>query len=149
MFVRRIIFSVVVVLILIQFYPVDTINPKETAPIQMADSVSSLIENACYDCHSNNTKWPWYTNIAPISWFLLDHVNEGRRELNFSEWNSYSVPRMKRKLQEIVEEVEQDKMPLKDYKMMHPEAELLPKDKEKLIRWAKAYADSLVIHSNE
>lgn len=87
-----------------------------------------LARRACFDCHSNETKWPWYSHFAPASWILQHHVDKGRRELNFSEWD---LPQKEAK--KSVKEVQEGKMPLRPYALMHPEARLQPAERQELI----------------
>ena len=94
--------------------------------LQLDEEVSDLLTSSCYDCHSNQPKYPWYANVAPVSWILADHVEEGREELNFSEWGNYPAERQDHKLEEILEEVGEGKMPLEAYLDLHAEAEITP-----------------------
>jgi hypothetical protein len=96
-----------------------------------------VLRRSCYDCHSNETVWPWYARVAPVSWLLANDVKEGRKEVNFSAWNQFTGNRKAKKLKEIVEQVEQNKMPQWYYVIMHPEAKLSAGDKEMIIKWAK------------
>lgn len=99
--------------------------------------VSALLQRACYDCHSNNTKYPWYAEVQPAGWWLASHVNDGKRHLNFSEFAAYTPKRAKTKAGEIVDEVEQLKMPMKSYTLMHPEARLTPAEIKLITTWAE------------
>ncbi|MGZ4117789.1 MAG: heme-binding domain-containing protein [Bacteroidia bacterium] len=103
--------------------------------IYSSQKVGALLETACYDCHSNNTNYPWYTNIQPIGWWMNHHVNKGKRELNFSEFESYTLKRKLRKLSKIKKEVEEGDMPLSSYTLIHSEAKLSSDQKELLIKW--------------
>ena len=94
-------------LLVAQLVPVARTNPPETSPLQIPADVEPILQKACYDCHSNKTKWPWYSGVAPLSWWIVDHVNEGRRELNFSEWNAIPAEKRAKKFEEIAEEVEE------------------------------------------
>lgn len=102
--------------------------PVRKEPDWDSRQTRQLAQRACFDCHSNETKWPWYSNIAPVSWILQHHVDKGRRELNFSEWD---LPQKEAK--KAVREVQQGKMPLRPYVLMHPEARLQPAEKQQLI----------------
>ena len=130
-------------LLVAQLVPVARTNPPETSPLQIPADVEPILQKACYDCHSNKTKWPWYSGIAPLSWWIVDHVNEGRRELNFSEWNAIPAEKRAKKFEEIAEEVEEGEMPLKTYTPAHPEAVLTPQEVATLVNWAKAQERSL------
>lgn len=99
--------------------------------------LKTVLQRACYNCHSNETTWPWYSRVAPVSFLIANDVKEGRRQINFSAWNQYGGNRKARKLKEIVEQVEQNKMPQWYYVLVHPEAKLSPGDRELIVRWAK------------
>lgn len=107
------------------------------ASTQMSTEVASVLDRACSDCHSSKTTWPWYSQIAPVSWFVIRDVNEGRKELSFSDWGKYEPKRKARKLQEICEQVEKGEMPMKSYVFIHPAAGLSDSDKRLLCDWAK------------
>ncbi len=121
----------------IQFIPVAQTNPPATAQVPAPTEVQALMRRACYDCHSNETRWPWYARIAPVSWALTRDVEEGRRELNFSTWDQYDDRRKARKLKETVEQLEKDAMPPWYYIPLHPEAKLSEAERELIIKWAK------------
>lgn len=106
----------------------------ETLPNQ---EVQHLLETTCYDCHSDNTVYPWYNNIAPVSYWLDHHIEEGKEHLDFSDWANYSVKKKDHKLEELIEEVEEGEMPLKEYTWTHKEARLSEAQKELLMDWAK------------
>lgn len=99
--------------------------------------VEQLIVNSCYDCHSNQTKYPWYSNIAPVSWYVNNHIEEAKHHLNFSKWNSYSLKKANHKLEECYEELERHKMPTSDYVFMHSNAELTEEQITILANWFK------------
>ena len=110
----------VIAIIGIQFVPVDRTNPAATREIAWdAPQTKALAKRACMDCHSNNTEWPWYSYIAPISWRVANHVEDGRRHLNFSAWDQPNED-----LDEVKEMVEEGEMPLNDYLFVHGEARL-------------------------
>jgi len=125
----------------IQFIRIDKTNPKVEKSKDLisiykpSDEIEGLIRTACYDCHSFETTYPWYSNIAPVSWWLKHHVDEGRSELNFSIFGEYSEKKANHKLHECAEEIEKDKMPLPSYLYTHGDAELTKKQKEKLANW--------------
>jgi hypothetical protein len=127
-------------IIIIQFIPVkklksDLYPASDFFALNTASaSLQTIIKNACYDCHSNETRFPWYSKIAPVSWFINDHITEGRDNLNFSDWGLYSSNEIKEKLKSAIDEIEGDKMPLKSYKLLHPESRLKSADKESIIK---------------
>ncbi len=91
------------------------------------------MKTSCYDCHSNNTKYPWYSEVAPISWWIADHVTEGKDELNLSLWTTFSDKKRNHKLEEMIELIEKKEMPLESYLPMHSEAELSESQQQELI----------------
>jgi hypothetical protein len=112
------------------------------AHIDMPSEVQSILRRACYDCHSNETLWPWYSNVAPASWFVTDHVNHGRKHLNFSDWiqpqrHAENLD-VAAQLDQIYKEVGARNMPLGSYLILHPEARLSDRDVEVICEWAKA-----------
>jgi len=123
--------------IVVQFVPVARVNPTEKDQPPAPAQVQALFQRACYECHSNETRWPWYSAVAPVSFLIAHDVNEGRRELNFSTWNRYEERRKKRKLKEVAEQVEKDKMPQWYYVLIHPGAKLSAAESELIIKWAK------------
>jgi len=117
--------------------PIDeskTIQAKMSVP----PDVDKILARSCNDCHTNNTNWVWYSNIAPGSWRMAHHVDEGRLELNFSEYGNYSPKKAAHKLEEVCEQVKIGEMPLWDYVLLHPSARLSDADKETLCNWANA-----------
>ena len=125
---KRIIKVIFVLLLIafigIQFIEVERANPPVTADLNAPPEVKIILKNSCYDCHSNETKWPWYSKVAPVSWVISDDVIEGRKHLNFSEWEKlYSEKRTKLK-KEIWDEINQDEMPLDIYTYLHPDSKL-------------------------
>lgn len=127
----------------IQLIPVPRENPEAVAPITVPDDVRMVLENSCYDCHSNLTEWPWYSRVAPVSWLVYKDVKKGRDELNFSEWGEYSDRRRDHKLEEVEEKVSEGEMPLKVYLPLHPEARLSDADRQTLIEWSRAEREAV------
>ena len=124
-------------LVVIQFLPVDRQNPPVTGEVVAHDPVMEALRNSCYDCHSNETRWPWYSRVAPVSWLIAEHVAEGRGHLNFSEWQGMPVEDRGQAMEKIWEEVEKGAMPLPTYLRMHPEAALTDPQLETLRRWVE------------
>ena len=136
-------------LIVIQFFPI-TLNESDTVPqsdFMIVNQVPATIKNrlqvSCYDCHSNNTDYPWYSKIQPAAWFLEDHIQEGKDELNFNEWATYSDRRKNSKLRSIISQIEEDKMPLDSYILIHRDAILSDEDKTLIVDFITALKDSL------
>jgi hypothetical protein len=121
---KKIIIALVVILIGIQFIPVERANPPIISDIGAPEKISNILRTSCYDCHSNETTWPWYSHIAPVSFLVASDVKEGRKHMNFSEWNKYSPKDQSKFLEEIIEEVEEGEMPLTSYTFTHPNAKL-------------------------
>lgn len=117
--------------------PVDQSQTIE-AKTQMTPPVQDIIDRSCNDCHSNKTVWPWYTNVAPISWWIVGHINDGRRNLNLSEWTKLDRDRQAKKLQQICDEVQDGAMPLPSYLPMHSKAKLSEQDKKTICDWTEA-----------
>ncbi|MGB2692259.1 MAG: heme-binding domain-containing protein [Thermodesulfobacteriota bacterium] len=133
--IRIIAIVIIVLLIGIQFVPVSKTNPPVTGEIKAPEDVMQILRTSCYDCHSNEVKWPWYSNIAPASWLVVYDVNEAREHLNFSEWQSYSAEDQAEDIEEIWEEIEEGEMPLWYYLIAHSEAELSDENKETIKNW--------------
>ena len=127
-----------VLLVLIQLVPAERTNPPVESELFASDEVKEILSKACYDCHSHETAWPWYSRVAPVSWWVADHVEDGRADLNFSRWPLFDFEAQKHLLGEIEEEISQDEMPLKSYRLGHPEARLTDQEKEILLKWARA-----------
>jgi hypothetical protein len=108
------------------------------AHIQLDAKVAAILDRSCYDCHSNKTRWPWYANVAPMSWFVIDHVDEGRSHLNFSEWGQYTAGEQKEHFGQFCELVTEGWMPLSSYLPLHPDAVLSDEDKKLICDWASA-----------
>ena len=123
---------------LIQFLPTHLNNPPVTGALNAPDAVGATLRRACYDCHSNETRWPWYGSVAPVSWLIARDIAHGRRELNFSEWNSYFAQTRRRKLQWIKRSIEDGKMPPAAYLLMHPASRLDTEDKTALANWIES-----------
>jgi hypothetical protein len=128
--------SILIVLVAIQFVPVGIGNPPVTADIPSSPAVKAILRRACYDCHSNETEWPWYGRIAPGSWLIARDVRAGRAELNFSTWDRYSTQQQVRKLKESWEEIAEGEMPPWFYLPVHRDARLSAEDRALLRQWA-------------
>jgi hypothetical protein len=128
---------VVVVLAAIQFIPLERSNPSEKGQFAAPAHLEPILRRACYDCHSNETRWRWYAWVAPISFLLARDVKGGRRELNFSLWDRYDQRRKARKLKEIIKEVDTGDMPPWYYLPLHPDAKLSHADRDAIIAWAR------------
>ena len=140
---RWILIGVAAVLVLIQLVPVDRSNPPATEKLVMPDNVQQIMQRSCFDCHSNETVWPWYSYVAPVSWLVKHDVEEGREHLNFSEWDKLNQKRKMKRLEEIVEEVEEGKMPMPIYLIMHGDAEVSAAELAVLREWSQQELNKL------
>lgn len=147
--VKIIALILLVVFVGIQFVPTEhnqsDIIPKSDFVMvnKPPKNVSMILQESCYDCHSNNTDYPWYNKIQPVAWFLEDHIKEAKNELNFNDWNDLSNRRKNSKLKSIINQIEDDEMPLTSYTLIHRDAILSPSEKELIINYMKQIKDSL------
>ena len=139
---RRVAIALVAFLGLAQLVRVERTNPPVAGEVPAPLEVQVMLRQACYDCHSNETVWPWYSQVAPISWLLAYDVGEGRKELNFSTWQQYKQKAQRKKLKETVETVNEGEMPPWYYVLVHPEARLADVDRQALVAWAGQAGDS-------
>lgn len=146
---KKILIAAVILFIIIQFFhPAKNISeaPGTNAIEQhynVPRNVSAMLKVSCYDCHSNNTVYPWYYHVQPVAWWLSDHINDGKRHLNFDEFNTYSVEKKKKKLSEVIETIEKGEMPLTSYTLIHSDAKLSKAQQKEINDWAKALKESL------
>jgi len=139
----------IVVFVGIQFYRPEKTNPPVDpsktlfAVVPVPEEVRTVIERSCFDCHSNETRWPWYSSIAPAMWVVTADVEEGREHLNFSEFGDYKPLRAVAKLDMMCEQVLNGNMPLPNYLTLHPGAELSPQEVDLLCDWVESVRDSL------
>tara|TARA_R110002167_G_scaffold103984_1_gene268416 strand:- start:33 stop:485 length:453 start_codon:yes stop_codon:yes gene_type:complete len=133
----------------IQFVPT-TRNQSDTVPEtdfmlvnNVPKTIQKKLEVSCYDCHSNNTEYPWYNKVQPVTWFLEGHIKEGKAELNFNEWDSLSARRKKSKLQSIIKQVESGEMPLSSYTLIHSDAKFSKEEANEIINFITQLKDSL------
>lgn len=136
-------------LIVAQFFqPDENASPaysghRMTDRYKVPDDVSEILSTSCYDCHSNNTRPMFYMKVQPVGWWISHHVEEGKDELNFDEFGTYPLNVQYHKLEEIVEVIEEDEMPLTSYTLIHNDAKLSAKQKEALTAWATLLIDTL------
>jgi len=122
--VKKILIGLLVILIAMQCY-----RPEK--------NTTETLTQSCFDCHSNHTVYPWYNAVAPVSYWLADHVKDGKKHLNFSDWENYAVKKKDHKLDEVIELIEEKEMPLKEYTWTHEEAQLSEEERQAVITWAK------------
>lgn len=148
-FLKILVIILFAVFVIVQFIQPDRTNPRivqsetlETST-QITESVKAIFERSCNDCHTNNTNYPFYSNISPFSWLLAEHIKEGRESLNFSTWNTYETSRKRRKLDEICEQAEDKEMPLPSYLWIHWNAKLTAEDVKVLCDWVETEKERL------
>ena len=152
--IKRIIISGCVILLLLQFYqPVRNLDYGRVLPIHfnktynVPSNVNNILKTSCYDCHSNNTKYPWYSYIQPTRMFMDSHITEGKENLNFSEFGNYSKRKQGNKLDRIIKQIKSDEMPLSSYTLIHRNAKLTKENKAVLIHWMERTRDSISIEN--
>lgn len=146
---KKILVFLLIALVAIQFFrpkknqqegiPTSHIATKYAVP----EDVASILSKACNDCHTNNTKYPWYSNVQPVAWWLDNHVQDGKKHLNFSEYTNKRPRYMYHKMEEVIEMVKEGEMPLASYTWIHKDAILTEAEKTKLYDWANAVMDTL------
>ncbi|KQR93665.1 cytochrome C [Chryseobacterium sp. Leaf180] len=136
---KKLLIVVLVAFVIIQFFPIDKTNPPVNAGMDflkiktIEPSTAKLIRNSCYDCHSNETRYPWYASLAPSSWIIKNHIEEARKELNFSTFATYEPSRQIKKMEEASEMIEKKEMPLESYFIGHQDAKLTDAQRKELV----------------
>jgi hypothetical protein len=136
-------------LIVIQFFGINKNQNSGDQPNHISKQfavpadVEVILKTSCYDCHSNNTVYPWYANIQPLAWWLQGHVNEGKEELNFDEFAIYNPRKQFKKMEETEEMITEGEMPLSTYTIIHSNAVLSASQKETLINWTKSIGQEI------
>jgi len=152
--IKKIAYILLVALIVMQFIrPARNISTTASAnhiskKYTVSSNVNSVLEKACYDCHSNNTVYPWYANIQPVGFWLDDHVNEGKGELNFDEFMTYSPKKARHKMEEVIDQVKEGEMPLNSYTWIHKNSILTQEEKTELTAWADNLAKQIALENN-
>ena len=139
---KNIAIAIILFLGIAQFFKIDKTNPALNSEMDFIKikkapaEIANMIKSSCYNCHSNETIYPWYTDVAPISWWVKGHINGARAYLNFSEWGSYDMEKKKLRMEKAVKAVYEIKsMPLLSYTLLHPEAKLTTAQRKKLADW--------------
>ena len=141
---KKILLFLALVLVVVQFiHPEKNTTsrpqPDDIFALQPApDGIRVAIEHACYDCHSNHTRYPWYAQIQPVGWWLARHINTGKDHLNFSEFGRYGAKRGARKLEQATEQIQDGSMPLSSYTLIHRDARFTPEQKKQILEWLDA-----------
>lgn len=136
---KYILLAIILIIVGLQFFPGLPENKTENPDLSIVISpalpkdVDAILTKACNDCHSYSPNWPWYAHVAPVSFYIGDHVKEGREHFNLSEWGTYSPKRQKHKAKEAIEEIKEGGMPIESYLKLHPEARLTDDEKQTLI----------------
>ena len=144
---KKILVILLVALVLIQFFPIDKNNPAPTPGMDLLkikntpEATATLIRNGCYDCHSNETVYPNYAYVAPISWSVKHHINEGREHLNFSEWGKFNKELKQNMLENAIHSVKDYSMPLPAYIPYHPEANLTKAERDLIAKYFQEILD--------
>lgn len=146
--VKNFLIGLFLVLIVLQaFRPVKNTSADTTNDISRSypvpEEVKTILTKACFDCHSNNTVYPWYAEIQPVAWWLDHHIKEGKREINFNEFAAYRIGRQYKKLEECLKQIKEDEMPLESYTIIHKKAILSDTEKQSLSTWFTSLRDSI------
>ncbi|HUZ60915.1 MAG TPA: heme-binding domain-containing protein [Hanamia sp.] len=148
------IFKKIVLILLIVFIAIQFIQPARnksgqvlptdiSKAVSVPENVKMILQTACYDCHSNNTNYPWYTYVQPVGWILNNHIINGKKELNFSDFGSYPIRKQQSKLKAIADQIKDGEMPLYSYTIIHKNARLSKEQKVLITGWAQKAQDSL------
>lgn len=146
--IQKILIALLVALVVIQFiHPEKNVSGDKSKDITtlfpMPDSVQLIVDKACADCHSNKTNYPWYASIQPIAFWIGDHVKDGKRHFNFNDFAGYRIAKQNHKLEEVIEQIKEDEMPLYSYTLIHKEAKLTEAEKAILTNWCQSIMDTL------
>lgn len=152
--IKKILIMLLIALVIIQFiHPAKNQSAGDqanaiTKAYPVPQEVADILKVSCNDCHSNNTQYPWYNNIQPVAWWLKDHVDGGKKELNFDEFATYQPKQVQRKMHAIIEQVKEGEMPLNSYLWIHKDAVLNEVQKTTIINWAQQIMDSVAQKNN-
>lgn len=148
--IKKILFIGLIIFLLMQLYQParnesfeQDITGNFTKVYNVPKNVEIILRTSCYDCHSNNTYYPWYSYIQPARFFMESHIKEGKENLNFSEWGNYSNRKQNNKLDRIAKQIKSNEMPLSSYTMIHKNATLSATQKKEIINWISQLKDSL------
>lgn len=147
--IKKILLGLLVILVIIQFVQPARNKSGQAMPndiskiVAIPADVQGILQKACYDCHSNNTQYPWYANVQPLNWFLDNHVQSGKAELNFNEFGTYTSRRQQSKLRSIENRLKDGTMPLSSYTLIHRNAILSEAEKSLITNWVQKSKDSL------
>jgi len=146
---KKVIWIILLILIGLQFIPVDKPqvtgnNPNDLlSVVSVPDTVADILKNSCYDCHSNQTIYPWYSHVAPVSWLVAKDVREGREHVNFSNWQALELTKKAEHLENMIDEIKDGEMPMSIYTAIHQDARLSEEQQKLIIDWINDYGNSL------
>lgn len=150
------IFKRILLILLIAFLAIQFVRPAKNESTDKSKHLSTLyavpadvntiLTKACNDCHTNNTIYPWYAEVQPVTWWLDDHIKEGKSHLNFDEYSTYSLRKQYHKMEEVVEQVKEKEMPLNSYTWIHGDAKLTDEERVALTNWAQSVMDTMKAH---
>ncbi|MBD2752061.1 heme-binding domain-containing protein [Spirosoma validum] len=152
---RNVLLTLLGILVFIQFFrpeknQAEGLSPNDiTTKYAVPANVQGVLKRSCFDCHSNNTTYPWYDNIQPVAWFLANHIKEGKSELNFSEFATYPPKKARHKLEEVGEAVTDGWMPLGSYLWIHQDAKLKPEEAKLIASWASGLREQIQVPAGE
>ena len=148
--IKKILFIGLIIFLLMQLYQTarnesfeQDITANFTKVYNVPKNVEAIVRTSCYDCHSNNTNYPWYSNVQPVGFFMEHHIKEAKEDLNFDEWGKYSKRKQENKLDRIVKQIKSDEMPLASYTLIHKNARLTTVQKEEIMDWISKIKDSI------
>lgn len=148
--IKKIFFIVLIIFLLMQFYQParnesfeQDITANFTKVYRVPKNVEAILRTSCYDCHSNNTNYPWYSNIQPARFLMESHIKKGKENLNFNEWGNYSDRKQNNKLDRIAKQIKFDEMPLTSYTLIHKNATLSATQKKEVLHWINKIEDSI------
>ena len=148
--IKKILFIGLIIFLLMQLYQParnesfeQDITANFTKVYNVPKNVEAIVRTSCYDCHSNNTNYPWYSNVQPVGFFMEHHIKEAKEDLNFSEWGNYSKRKQENKLDRIVKQIKSDEMPLASYTLIHKNARLTTVQKKEVMDWISKIKDSI------
>jgi hypothetical protein len=148
--IRKILLILLVLLVIAQFIRPPHNDGSAATPndithsVAIPDTVMAMMKRSCYDCHSNHTNYPWYSKITPVNWWLYNHVKDGKRHFNYSEFNNATYKRKAKRLDEVAEQVEKHDMPLNSYLWIHKDARLSEAQEKMIIDWARSAQDQVM-----
>lgn len=145
---KKVLIVLLVVFVVAQAFRPEKNNSNDTSKdisnsYVVPENVKTILAKACNDCHSNNTRYPWYAEVQPVAWWINDHVKDGKKHLNFNEFDSYRIAKQYKKLEECIEEVKEGEMPLTSFTIIHKDAKLSDDEKQILFTWCEIVRDSI------